>query len=139
MRLLAGKDAAGLGLAVGLIAELPPALIDEAETRGLPLFELPFDLLAFIAITEWASTRLINEGYQALERSVEVHALLEGSCSPSVARDHARTSPNCLGAATRTIAASSPRYIRRSGSRRAASTSTPRSTSGPRPAGRRCS
>ena len=78
VRLLAGKDAAGLGLAVGLDhAELPPALIDEAETRGLPLFELPFEL-PFIAITEWASTRLINEGYQALERSVEVHALLEG-------------------------------------------------------------
>ena len=60
VRLLAGKDAAGLGLAVGLDhAELPPALIDEAETRGLPLFELPFEL-PFIAITEWASTRLIS-------------------------------------------------------------------------------
>ena len=52
-------------------------MVEEAEARGLPLFELPFEL-PFIAITEWASTRLINEGYQALERSVEVHALLEG-------------------------------------------------------------
>jgi len=78
VRLLAGKEAAGLGLAVGLDhAELPPALVEEAEARGLPLFELPFEL-PFIAITEWASRRLVNEGYQALERSVEVHALLEG-------------------------------------------------------------
>ena len=78
VRLLAGKDAAGLGLAVGLDhAVLPPALVEEAEARGLPLFELPFEL-PFIAITEWASRRLVNEGYQALERSVDVHALLEG-------------------------------------------------------------
>ena len=78
VRLLAGAEAAGLGLAVGLDhAELPRALGEEAEARGLPLFELPFEL-PFIAITEWASTRLINEGYAALERSVEVHARLEG-------------------------------------------------------------
>ncbi|KAA0275551.1 MAG: PucR family transcriptional regulator, partial [Acidobacteria bacterium] len=77
VRLLAGKGAAGLGLAVGHDhPALPPALVEEAEARGLPLFELPFEL-PFIAITEWASTRLINEGYAALERSVEVHARLE--------------------------------------------------------------
>ncbi len=78
VRRLAGKKAAGLGLAVGLDhAELPAALIEEAERHELPLFELPFEL-PFIAITEWASTRLINEGYAALERSVDVHARLEG-------------------------------------------------------------
>ena len=78
VRRLAESKAAGLGLAVGLDhAELPQALIEEAEANGLPLFELPFEL-PFIAITEWASTRLINEGYAALERSVEVHARLEG-------------------------------------------------------------
>jgi len=78
VRLLAGKGAAGLGLAVGVDhAKLPKALVAEAEARELPLFELPFEL-PFIAITEWASRRLVNEGYQALERSVEVHARLEG-------------------------------------------------------------
>ena len=78
VRRLAEAKAAGLGLAVGLDhAEMPEALIEEAEENGLPLFELPFEL-PFIAITEWASTRLINEGYAALERSVEVHARLEG-------------------------------------------------------------
>jgi purine catabolism regulator len=78
VRLLADKDAAGLGLAVGLDhTELPPALIEEAQARGLPLFELPFEL-PFIAVTEWASRRLVNEGYQVLERGIEVHALLEG-------------------------------------------------------------
>ena len=78
VRLLAEAGAAGIGLAVGLDhAALPPAMVEEAEARNLPLFELPFEL-PFIAVTRWASTRLINEGYQALERSVEVHALLEG-------------------------------------------------------------
>ncbi|MFN8114279.1 MAG: PucR family transcriptional regulator ligand-binding domain-containing protein [Solirubrobacterales bacterium] len=78
VRLLADAGAAGIGLAVGLDhATLPAAMAEEAEAKGLPLFELPFEL-PFIAVTRWASTRLINEGYQALERSVEVHALLEG-------------------------------------------------------------
>ena len=78
VELLAEAGAAGIGLAVGLDhATLPPAMIEEAQDRDLPLFELPFEL-PFIAVTRWASTRLINEGYQALERSVEVHALLEG-------------------------------------------------------------
>ncbi len=78
VRRLAGKDAAGLGLAVGLDhGSLPEPMVEEAEAAGLPLFELPFEL-PFIAVTEWASRRLVNEGYEALERSVEVHALLEG-------------------------------------------------------------
>ncbi|MCB0876741.1 MAG: PucR family transcriptional regulator ligand-binding domain-containing protein [Solirubrobacterales bacterium] len=78
VRSLADAGAAALGVAVGLDhAELPPAMVDEAGSRALPIFELPFEL-PFIAITRWASTRLIEEGYEALERSVEVHALLEG-------------------------------------------------------------
>jgi purine catabolism regulator len=78
VKLLADAGVAGIGLAIGLDhATLPPAMIEEASARDLPLFELPFEL-PFIAVTRWASTRLINEGYQALERSVEVHALLEG-------------------------------------------------------------
>jgi purine catabolism regulator len=34
--------------------------------------------MPFIAITECAFTKLVNEGYSVLERGIEVHALLEG-------------------------------------------------------------
>jgi hypothetical protein len=140
VRLLADKDAAGLGLAVGLDhTELPPALIEEAQARGLPLFELPFEL-PFIAVTEWASRRLVNEGYQVLERGIEVHALLEGIVLaerglPEVMRAIAES---VSGAA---IVASSSHAIRRSAGSlsRRFRTFASRSTSVPRPAGRRCS
>jgi purine catabolism regulator len=78
IRLLAGKDAAGLGFGTGFDhAELPPALVEEAEARDLPVFEVPYEM-PFIALTERAGTELVNEQYSVLERGIEVHALLEG-------------------------------------------------------------
>ena len=78
IRLLADRDAAGLGFGTGFDhAEVPDALIAEARTRELPLFEVPYEV-PFIALTECAFTKLVNEGYSVLERGIEVHALLEG-------------------------------------------------------------
>ncbi|MBA2522825.1 MAG: PucR family transcriptional regulator [Solirubrobacterales bacterium] len=78
VRLLAGKDAAGLGFGTGFDhAELPEALVEEAEARDLPLFEVPYEM-PFIALTEKAFTTLVNEQFSVLERGIEVHALLEG-------------------------------------------------------------
>jgi len=78
VRLLAGKDAAGLGFGTGFDhAELPEALVEEARARKLPLFEVPYEL-PFIALTERAFTKLVNDGYSVLERGIEVHARLEG-------------------------------------------------------------
>ena len=78
VRLLDEQKAAGLGFGTGFDhAELPEALVSEAEARGLPLFEVPYEM-PFIAITECAFTKLVNEGYSVLERGIEVHALLEG-------------------------------------------------------------
>ncbi len=76
--MLAEREAAGLGFGTGFDhAELPEALVEEAAARGLPLFEIPYEM-PFIALTECAFTKLVNEGYSVLERGIEVHALLEG-------------------------------------------------------------
>ena len=78
VRRLADKQLAGLGLGLGFDhAEVPPALAEEAQKRGLPLFEVPYEM-PFIAITERAFTKLVNDQFSVLERGIEVHALLEG-------------------------------------------------------------
>lgn len=78
VRLLADGGAAGLGFGTGFDhGELPEALVEEARERGLPLFEVPYEM-PFIAITEKAFTRLVNEQFSVLEQGIEVHARLEG-------------------------------------------------------------
>lgn len=77
-RLLAGKGAAGVGFGTGFDHEsVPTALTEEAAALGLPVFEVPYEM-PFIAITERASTKLVNEQFSVLERGMEIHALLEG-------------------------------------------------------------
>lgn len=78
VRRLAEKGVAGVGFGTGFDHDaVPAALTEEAETRGLALFEVPFEM-PFIAITERASTELVNEQFSVLERGIEIHALLEG-------------------------------------------------------------
>ncbi len=77
VKLLADRGAAGVGLGTGFDHDgLPEALRDEAESRGLGLFEVPYEV-PFIALTERAFTKLVNEQYDVLERGIEVHAKLE--------------------------------------------------------------
>src|SRR4051794_25258759 len=53
----------GLGFGVGLgHDEVPEAIVAEAERLDFPVFEIPFEM-PFIAITERAFTRLVNEQY----------------------------------------------------------------------------
>ena len=74
---LADHDLAGLGLGTGFEHKrLPKALVEEAERRDLPLFEVPYEM-PFIAITERAFTLLVNEQYAVLERGARVHERLE--------------------------------------------------------------
>src|SRR3954471_23174072 len=74
---LADRDVAGLGLGTGFEHKhVPKALVDEASERGLPLFEVPYEM-PFIAITERAFARLVNEQYAVLERGARVHEKLE--------------------------------------------------------------
>ena len=77
VRRLADHQLAGLGFGVGFKHEaVPEPLADEAEKRGFPVFEVPYDL-PFIAITEKAFARLVNEQYEVLQRGIAIHKRLE--------------------------------------------------------------
>jgi len=77
IRLLADSGLAGLGFGTGFDhAKLPPALLKEADKRGFPVFEVPYET-PFIAITEAAFTQLVNEQYDVLSRGISVNERLE--------------------------------------------------------------
>jgi PucR family transcriptional regulator, purine catabolism regulatory protein len=67
----------GLGFGVGLAHDqVPKAILEEAERLDFPLFAVPFEM-PFIAITEKAFTRLVNEQYELLQRGIAVQRRLE--------------------------------------------------------------
>jgi PucR family transcriptional regulator, purine catabolism regulatory protein len=77
VRLLSGHHLAGLGFGTGFDhATLPEALLDEARALSFPVFEVPYEL-PFIALTEKAFTRLVNEQYDVLQRGIAIHKRLE--------------------------------------------------------------
>jgi purine catabolism regulator len=77
VRRLAGHHLAGLGFGTGFDhAEVPAAVVAEAEALGFPVFEVPYEL-PFIAITERAFTDLVNRQYEALRRASATHRRLE--------------------------------------------------------------
>ncbi|HEY2638049.1 MAG TPA: PucR family transcriptional regulator ligand-binding domain-containing protein [Solirubrobacteraceae bacterium] len=74
---LADHQLAGLGLGTGFAhGEVPTGMIAAAEERDFPLFEVPYEV-PFIAVTEQAFTRLVNEQYAVLRRSIAAHERLE--------------------------------------------------------------
>jgi purine catabolism regulator len=74
---LADHGLAGVGLGTGFKHEtVPPALLEAARERGFPLFEVPYEL-PFIALTEQAFTRLVNEQYALLQRSIAAQERLQ--------------------------------------------------------------
>jgi purine catabolism regulator len=74
---LADHNLAGLGFGTGFShKKLPKALVDEAEKRDFPLFEVPYSM-PFIAVTEKAFARLVNEQYEVLQRGIAVQRRLE--------------------------------------------------------------
>ena len=50
--------------------------VEEARASGFPVFEVPYEL-PFIALTEKAFTRLVNEQYEVLQRGIAIHKRLE--------------------------------------------------------------
>jgi purine catabolism regulator len=77
IRLLADSNLAGLGLGTGFSHDkLPKAMVEEARKRDFPLFEVPYSV-PFIAITEKAFARLVNEQYEVLQRGIAVQRRLE--------------------------------------------------------------
>src|SRR3984885_6777766 len=74
---LADHQLAGLGFGVGFRHEhVPPALLEAAAEREFPVFEVPYEL-PFIAVTEAAFTKLVNEQYAVLRRAIAAHERLE--------------------------------------------------------------
>jgi len=77
VRLLSENHLAGLGFGTGFEHDsMPKALADEALSLGFPAFEVPYDV-PFIALTEKAFTRLVNEQYDLLQRGIALHKRLE--------------------------------------------------------------
>src|SRR6478609_1621179 len=74
---LAEHEVAGLGLGTGFTHRaIPKGLAEAAKSQGLPLFEVPYEM-PFIAITERAFSRLVNEEYDVLQRDARLHERLE--------------------------------------------------------------
>jgi PucR family transcriptional regulator, purine catabolism regulatory protein len=74
---LADHDIAGLGFGTGFAHKrLPAALVTAARAREFPLFEVPYEL-PFIAITERAFARLLDERYELLQRNMVGDVLAE--------------------------------------------------------------
>ena len=77
VELLAGEGLAGLGFGIGFDHKrMPKAILETAAAHDLPLFEVPYEM-PFIAITERAASKLVNEQFDALERGAQVHERLE--------------------------------------------------------------
>jgi PucR family transcriptional regulator, purine catabolism regulatory protein len=74
---LASHRLAGLGFGTGFgHSEVPPALLETARECDFPVFEVPYET-PFIAVTEAAFTRLVNEQYAVLRRALAAHERLE--------------------------------------------------------------
>lgn len=74
---LAGRGIAALGFGSGVVHKrVPKALQTACEQHGLPLLEIPYEV-PFIAITERAFARLVNQQYALLQRSVVVQQELQ--------------------------------------------------------------
>jgi PucR family transcriptional regulator, purine catabolism regulatory protein len=77
VRMLSGHHLSGLGFGTGFDHEhVPAGIVDEANGLGFPVFEVPYEL-PFIALTEKAFARLVNEQYEVLQRGIAIHKRLE--------------------------------------------------------------
>jgi purine catabolism regulator len=74
---LADHGLSGVGFGIGFQHDsVPPAMVEAAEERDFPLVEVPYDV-PFIALTEKAFTRLVNEQYAVLQRSIAAQERLQ--------------------------------------------------------------
>ena len=73
---LIDHNISGLGFGTGFsFDKVPPALVEVAEEYDFPLFEVPYHV-PFIAITEAVASKIVNEQYSLLQRSLAVHEKL---------------------------------------------------------------
>ncbi len=77
VRRLSDHGLSGLGLGTGFgYATVPAALLEAAAERAFPVFEVPY-ATPFIAVTEKAFSRLVNEQYAVLQRSIAAQERLQ--------------------------------------------------------------
>ncbi|MDA8067045.1 MAG: PucR family transcriptional regulator ligand-binding domain-containing protein [Actinomycetota bacterium] len=77
VKLLADHQLAGLGFGTGFSHEqVPAALVTAARRRDFPVFAVPYET-PFIAITEAAFSKLVNEQYAVLRRALSAQERLE--------------------------------------------------------------
>ncbi len=73
---LIDHNISGLGFGTGFSYDkVPPALVSVAQEYDFPLFEVPYHV-PFIAITEAVASKIVNEQYSLLQRSLAVHEKL---------------------------------------------------------------
>jgi purine catabolism regulator len=73
---LIDHNISGLGFGTGFsFDKVPPAIVAVAEEYGFPLFEVPYHV-PFLAITEAIASKIVNEQYSLLQRSLAVHEKL---------------------------------------------------------------
>ncbi len=73
---LGGHGVAALGFGLGFgFAEVPPAIVEEANRLGFPVISVPYDT-PFIAITKTAFTYLASEQLDDVTNALEVHERL---------------------------------------------------------------
>jgi PucR family transcriptional regulator, purine catabolism regulatory protein len=77
IRRLTSHHLAGLGFGTGFEhSHMPNTLLTEARRLEFPIFEVPYEM-PFIAITENAFGRLVNDQYEMLQRGISFHKRLE--------------------------------------------------------------
>lgn len=73
---LIDNNLSGLGVGLGFsLDELPVGMVELAEENRFPVFTIPYSV-PFIAITEAVSSKIVNEQYSLLQRSLAVHEKL---------------------------------------------------------------
>ena len=76
LKLLIDHNLSGLGFGTGFsFDKVPEVLVRVAEEYSFPLFEVPYHV-PFIAITEAVASKIVNEQYSLLQRSLAVHEKL---------------------------------------------------------------
>jgi DNA-binding PucR family transcriptional regulator len=77
VRRLSAHHLAGLGFGTGFEhSQIPATMVAEARRLEFPIFEVPYEM-PFIAITEKAFGRLVNDQYETLQRGISFHRRLE--------------------------------------------------------------
>jgi purine catabolism regulator len=87
---LSDHGIAGIGFGtgsefVGMHEQIPPAFIETAEERGLPVLEVPIDT-PYVLISEFVSAQLAAEQYRTIQRAFEAQRQLTQAALTSSGR-----------------------------------------------------